>query len=54
MEKLLTAKQVAKLFGVDEKTVYWWKSQGMPVEIKKPVRMIYEDVKNWLNNRSEK
>ena len=51
MLKLLKAKEVAEIIGVQESTIYQWTHQGYIPHIKvgKMVRFNVEDVLKWLS-----
>ena len=51
MDKLITAKELSEKMQVTRQAVSLWVQAGMPYETQQPMRFIWEDVKDWLNNR---
>ena len=47
----MTTKEVAELIGVSKRAVEnWVQKDGLIPDIKKPVRFIFKNVIDWLNN----
>lgn len=53
-QELLTPKELASKLKVTTACIHNWVKAGLPQEIKKPPRFLLDNVKMWLEIRSEK
>lgn len=51
---LLTTKEVSQYLGVSERTIFNWRSEGMPYKkIGKVIRFDSGEVEKWVDEQSE-
>jgi len=53
MEELMTVKELTDQLKVSRQTINNWLDIGMPYFSKNPHRFIWEDVKEWVQNRDK-
>ena len=51
MSELLSVSELVEVLKINKSTLYRWLKEGLPAEMRRPNKFIYEDVKEWINNR---
>ena len=52
-ETMMTANELASKMKVTKASISNWVKRGCPTVTRRPLRFDWEDVKDWLNNRTK-